>query len=61
MAEAYYIPIGPHNAMGSIQIVAGAYVCMSTVNFYRLEHAISFIPMYKAMLEEPIDFLRQDE
>ncbi len=29
---------------------------MSTVNFYRLEHAIAFIPMYQAMLEEPIDF-----
>ena len=56
MAEAFYIPISPHNAMGSIQIVAGAHVCMSTVNFYRLEHAISFIPMYQAMLEEPIDF-----
>ena len=56
MAEAYYIPISPHNAMGSIQIVAGAHVCMSTVNFYRLEHAIAFIPMYQAMLEEPIDF-----
>ncbi|MYF78379.1 MAG: mandelate racemase/muconate lactonizing enzyme family protein, partial [Chloroflexi bacterium] len=56
MAEAYYVPISPHNAMGSIQIVAGAHVCMSTVNFYRLEHAISFIPMYQAMLEEPIDF-----
>ena len=42
--------------MGSIQIVAGAHVCMSTVNFYRLEHAIAFIPSYQMMLEEPIDF-----
>ena len=29
---------------------------MSTVNFYRLENAISFIPMYQMMLEEPIEF-----
>ena len=28
------------------------------MNFYRLEHAISFIPMYQAMLEEPIEFPR---
>ena len=56
MAEAYYIPISPHNAMGSLQVVAGAHVCMSTVNFYRLEHSIGSIPAYNAMLEEPIDF-----
>ena len=56
MAEAYYIPISPHNAMGSLQIVAGAHVAMSTVNFYRLEHSLASIPAYNAMLEEPIDF-----
>ncbi len=56
MAEAYYIPISPHNAMGSLQIVAGAHVSMATVNFYRLEHSIASIPAYNAMLEEPIDF-----
>ena len=56
MAEAYYIPISPHNAMGSLQILAGAHVAMSTVNFYRLEHSVASIPAYNAMLEEPIDF-----
>ena len=56
MAEAYYIPISPHNAMGSLQVVAGAHVAMSTVNFYRLEHSIASIPAYNSMLEEPIDF-----
>ena len=56
MAEAYYIPISPHNAMGSLQVVAGAHVAMSTVNFYRLEHSIASKPAYNAMLEEPIDF-----
>jgi len=55
-AEAFYIPISPHNAMGSLQIVAGAHVSMATVNFYRLEHSIASIPGYNAMLEEPIDF-----
>ena len=59
MAEAYYIPISPHNAMGSLQIVAGAHVSMATVNFYRLEHSIGSIPGYNAMLEEPINFYDQ--
>ena len=59
MAEAYYIPISPHNAMGSLQIVAGAHVSMATVNFYRLEHSIASIPGYNAMLEEPINFYDQ--
>ena len=59
MAEAYYIPISPHNAMGSLQIVAGAHVSMATVNFYRLEHSMASIPGYNAMLEEPINFYDQ--
>ena len=28
MAEAYYIPISPHNAMGAIQVLAGAHAMM---------------------------------
>ena len=38
MAEAYYVPISPHNACGPLQIVAGAQVMMSVPNFYRLGH-----------------------
>lgn len=56
MAETFNIPISPHNAMGSIQIIAGAHVSISTVNFYRLEHSIGLIPAYNQMLEESIDF-----
>ncbi len=56
LAEAYYVPISPHNAAGPIQIVAGAHVAMATPNFYRLEHAVSWIPAYNAPLTEPIDF-----
>ena len=37
MAEAYYIPVSPHDASGPINVVAGAQVMMSTPNFYRLE------------------------
>ena len=56
MAEAYYVPISPHNAMGPLQVVAGAHVMMTVPNFYRLEHSIAAIPAYNEMLVEPIDF-----
>jgi len=56
MAEAYFIPISPHNAQGPGQILAGSHVSMVTPNFYKLEHATSFIPMNSAFLTEPMDF-----
>ena len=39
MAEAYYIPISPHDASGPINVVAGAQVMLTVPNFYRLETA----------------------
>ena len=56
MAEAYHVPFSPHNAQGTLQIVAGAQLCMSLPNFYRLEHAMSHIPGYNRFLDEPLDF-----
>ena len=56
MAEAYYIPITPHNAMGPLQVIAGSHVMMTVPNFYRLEHSTAAIPSYIIMLTEPINF-----
>ena len=56
LAEAYYIPMSPHNAMGPLQIVAGAHVMMNTPNFYRLEHSTSFIEAYNRLTTEPMNF-----
>jgi len=56
MAEAYYVPISPHNACGPLQIAAGAQVMMSVPNFYRLEYAMSHVPGYNAFLAEPLVF-----
>ena len=56
MAEAYYVPISPHNAQGPGQILAGAHTMMATPNFYRLEHCTSFIPMNDFLLTEPQGF-----
>ncbi len=56
LAEAYYVPISPHNYMGPGQILAGAHTMMTVPNFYRLEHSVVYIPHYNAFLEEPIRF-----
>ena len=56
MAEAYFIPISPHNAQGPGQILAGAHTMMTVPNFYRLEHAISFKPGYDSFLQEPLQW-----
>ena len=55
MAETYYVPISPHNAMGSVQIIAGAHTMMGVPNFYRLEFSLASLPYYNAVLDTPLD------
>ncbi len=54
MAEAYYIPISPHDASGPINILAGAHVAMTAPNFYRLESRRADMGFYNAFIEEPL-------
>jgi galactonate dehydratase len=56
MAEAYHIPLSPHNAMGPLQIAAGAHVMMTIPNAYKLEHSVAAIAGYQACLDEPLHF-----
>lgn len=56
MAEAYHIPISPHNAMGPLQIIAGAHVMLAVPNAYKLEHSVAAIAGYQACLDEPLEF-----
>lgn len=55
MAEAYYVPVSPHNAMGPIQIVAGGHTMMTVPNFYRLEISSLMTPHYNACIEPGLD------
>jgi galactonate dehydratase len=55
MAEAYYIPVSPHDASGPINVLAGAHVMMSVPNFYRLETARYKLNAYDIFIEEPLD------
>ena len=51
MAEAFFIPVSPHDATGPITLIAGAQTMMATANFYRLEIAYSELEHYnRAMI-----------
>jgi galactonate dehydratase len=60
MAEAYYVPVSPHDASGPINVLAGAHVMMTVPNFYRLETTRSRMDFYNAFIDTPLD-VRQGE
>ena len=55
LAEAYYIPISPHDAGGPINVVAGAQVMMTVPNFYRLETSEWDLSKYNDFIKTPLD------
>lgn len=55
MAEAYYVPISPHDASGPINVLAGAHVMMTVPNFYKLETARHRLSAYDAFIQTPLD------
>src|SRR5919108_6472968 len=55
MAEAYYVPVSPHDASGPINVLAGAHVMMTVPNFYRLETTRSRMDFYNAFIDTPLD------
>ena len=54
MAEAYYVPITPHDASGPVNLMAGAHVSMTVPNLYRLEARRISFGFYDAFLQEPL-------
>ena len=55
LAEAYYIPISPHDAGGPINVVAGAQVMMTVPNFHRLETSEWDLSKYNDFIKTPLD------
>jgi galactonate dehydratase len=55
MAEAYYVPVSPHDASGPINVLAGAHVMMTVPNFYKLETTRSKMDFYNAFIHTPLD------
>ena len=59
MAEAYYIPISPHDASGPINVMSGAQVMMTT-NFYKLETSRFDLSYYNEMIDKPLNIKNGD-
>ncbi|MDA0677127.1 MAG: mandelate racemase/muconate lactonizing enzyme family protein [Chloroflexi bacterium] len=55
MAEAYYIPVSPHDASGPINVLAGAHVMLTVPNFYRIETANADLSNYNQFIQTPLD------
>ncbi len=60
MAEAYYIPMSPHDASGPVNVVAGAHVMMTVPNFYKLETSRYDLSNYNAFIDHPLDIRKGD-
>ena len=55
LAEAYFIPISPHDAGGPINILAGAHVMMTVPNFYKLETSRWDLSGYNELMHTRLD------
>lgn len=55
MAEAFFIPISPHDATGPITLIAGAHTMLTTPNFFRLEIAYSELELYQQVMDPPFE------
>ncbi|MFC6082782.1 mandelate racemase/muconate lactonizing enzyme family protein [Sphaerisporangium aureirubrum] len=55
MAEAYYVPVSPHDASGPVNLVAGGHVMLTVPNFYRIESSGHDLGAYNRFLRTPLD------
>jgi galactonate dehydratase len=55
MAEAFFVPISPHDATGPITLIAGAHTMLTTPNFFRLEIAYSELERYQKIVDPPFE------
>ena len=55
MAEAYGVPIAPHNPNGPLSTLASAHVCASIPNFFRCEFMFNDVPWRDSVITHPLD------
>ena len=55
MAEAYYVPVAPHNSNGPISTVASLHLDACVPNCFMQEIFVSFLPLYNEVLTKPIE------
>jgi galactonate dehydratase len=54
MADAYNVPIAPHNPNGPLSTLASAHVCASIPNFFRQEFMFTDVPWRDEVIDHPI-------
>jgi galactonate dehydratase len=54
MADAYNVPIAPHNPNGPLSTLASAHVCASVPNFFRQEFMFTDVPWRDEVIDHPI-------
>lgn len=54
MAEAYNIPIAPHNPNGPVSTIASAHVMAAIPNFFRQEFMVQDVPWRDTVLDRPL-------
>jgi galactonate dehydratase len=55
LAEAFYIPISPHDASGPINLLAGAHTMMTVPNFYKLEYNHAALHLHDSFVTPGLD------
>lgn len=58
LAEVFFVPMSPHNALGPLQVVAGAHTMLTVPNFYRLEFHHLWLDWHNRCLDRPLDLRR---
>jgi galactonate dehydratase len=54
MAEAFNVPIAPHNPNGPISTIAAAHVMASVPNFFLQEFMVTDVPWRDTVLDQPL-------
>ena len=55
LAEAFYVPVSPHDASGPINILAGAHTMMTVPNFYKLEFNHAALRLHNRFVTPGLD------
>lgn len=55
LAEAFYVPVSPHDASGPINILAGGHTMMTVPNFYKLEINSSRAALLNSFINTNLD------
>ena len=54
MADAYHIPVAPHNMVGPIATIASAHLCACIPNFMILEYQMGDVPWRDELMDSPL-------